>query len=260
MKMKDYGWVWEGQGLDPGVYPSIFGVGEGCSYFGLERACYMFHPNSDFAMEKLADLEEVVCDISKWKWRRTPDGGTANWADSSVESVEREARNVSQLSKRHPNVSGALHDDMKGLMVRENCEPSRYGKICEALKGQNPKLKLWVVVYTRELDKSYWQDFAPYMDVVNLWVWGYENLPRLDADLQICRQIFEDKPVNIGCYLRDYPSQSPIPMDHLKSQWELVLDKLEKGEIAGYSILGTVLIDGHQDQAQWIRDFIARNS
>ena len=64
------GWVWEGQGLDGGVDPSIFGVGEGARYFGLKRAVYMFHPNDDLAMEKMRGLDEVVCDISKWKFRR----------------------------------------------------------------------------------------------------------------------------------------------------------------------------------------------
>ncbi|MBE9479089.1 MAG: hypothetical protein IMY80_03915, partial [Chloroflexi bacterium] len=59
--------------------------------------------------------------------------------------------------------------------------------------------------------------------------------------------------------LRNYPDNSPVPMDLLKHQWNLVLDRLEKGEIAGYSILGTVLIDGHREQAQWVREFVAQH-
>ena len=41
MSMADVGWIWEGQGFDPGVYPSIFGVGEGAEYFGLRKVCYI---------------------------------------------------------------------------------------------------------------------------------------------------------------------------------------------------------------------------
>ena len=44
-----------------------------------------------------------------------------------------------------------------------------------------------------------------------------------------------------------------------KLQWETVLRHIEAGTLDGYSILATVLIDGHQDQANWIRDFIAAN-
>jgi hypothetical protein len=30
----------------------------------------MFHPNTPLAMEKLRDMEEVVCEISKWEGQR----------------------------------------------------------------------------------------------------------------------------------------------------------------------------------------------
>ncbi len=42
---RDVGWVWEGQGIDPKVPPSIYGLGQGARYFGLSRANYLFHPN-----------------------------------------------------------------------------------------------------------------------------------------------------------------------------------------------------------------------
>jgi len=257
MSLRDHGWIWEGQGLDPGVYPSIFGVGEGARYFSLERACYMFHPNDDLAMEKMSHLKEIVCDISKWKWRRTEDGGTANWVDSSVETVAAEALNVSRLSLKYGNITGAIHDDMKGLIQRYGYEPSDYSTIYRALKSYNPSLKLWAVVYTHELDPVIWEGYTPYMDIVNLWVWRATDIPSLEKSLDRCKEIFPDKPVIMGCYLRDYPTRSPVPMSLLKEQWRIVLSRLEKGDISGYSILGTVLIDGQQEQANWVREFIA---
>jgi hypothetical protein len=260
MKLKDLGWVWEGQGLDPGVDPSIFGVGEGCEYFGLTRACYMFHPNNELALNKLSGLDEVVCDISKWKFRRTEDGGAAHWVDAAPESVRREAALVSQLSVQFPNVTGALHDDMRGLMTRENFAPAQYAAIYEALKSANPGLQLWAVVYTHELELEQWAGFEPFMDVVNLWVWEARNLPHLDEYLARCRELFPDKPLIMGCYLRDYPTVAPVPMELLKLQWEGVLRHLQAGTLDGYSILAAVLIDGHQEQANWVRDFIAAHS
>ncbi|MCB9783336.1 MAG: hypothetical protein H6751_10285 [Candidatus Omnitrophica bacterium] len=257
MKLRDIGWIWEGQGLDPGVFPSIFGVGEGAEYFGLDRVQFMFHPNNDLAMRKLSDKKEVVCDISKWKFYNPPQGGTAHQVDSSLESVAREAENVSRLSTNYPNITGAIHDDMKGLVEKSKISVNQYGKIYDALKKHNPSLKLWSVVYTHELDAEVWAGFTPFMDIINLWVWKSEDLVNLEEDLDHCRMIFPDKPINLGCYLRDYTLVAPVPMDRLKHQWDCVLRFANEGLIDGYSILAAVLIDGHQEQANWVRDFIA---
>jgi hypothetical protein len=43
----------------------------------------------------------------------------------------------------------------------------------------------------------------------------------------------------------------------LAFQFGRILDYLNHGRIAGYSILAAVLIDGHRAQAEWVRDFIA---
>src|SRR5512136_825555 len=61
---RDAGWVWEGQGIDPKVPPSIYGLGQGARYFGLSRANFLFHPNDVYALELLKDYDEVTCDIS----------------------------------------------------------------------------------------------------------------------------------------------------------------------------------------------------
>ena len=246
--------------LDPGVFPSIFGVGEGAPYFGLSRAWYMFHPNDELAMQKLSPPDEVICDIAKWKFRNPEGGGTAHWVDSSPESVRREAETVSRLSTRFPNVVGAVHDDMLGLMKREGYAPEQYASIHAALKSANPNLKLWAVVYTHELGPEVWEGYKPFIDTVSLWVWDAKNLPNLDEYVARCRDIFPDKTINLGCYLRDYPTVAPVPMDLLKVQWHKLAQYLEEGLGDSYSILAAVLIDGHQEQANWIRDFIADHS
>lgn len=259
MRLRDVGWVWEGQGIDPGVYPSIFGVGEGAEYFGLSKVCYMFHPNTALAMRKLSHMDEVVCDISKWKFRWTKDGGAALYVDGAPSSVRWEAENVSRLSVEFPNITGAIHDDMRGLVKREDYAPEDYAPIYDALHSSNAKLKLWSVVYTHELNPEEWAGFTPYMDIINLWVWRASDLLNLDEYIERCRTIFPDKPIIMGCYLRDYPTQSAVPMDLLKFQWERVLHYIEKGLINGYSILATILIEVHEEQAKWVRDFIAAN-
>jgi len=260
MKLTDVGWVWEGQGLDPGVDPSILGVGDGCRFFGLTRANYMFHPNTEFALQHMAWLDEVTCDIAKWGYQDTERGGTDHLVDARPERVHAEAALVSELSTRYPNITGAFHDDMLGLVRREGMTAEQYADVYAAVMGANPALKLWVVVYTHELDAPEWDRFAPFMDIVNLWIWRSEELVDQDAQIARCRERFPDKPLVMGCYLRDYTLRAPVPMAMVRAQWESVLRNLGSGALDGYGILSANLIDGHLEQATYIRDLIAANS
>ncbi len=262
MKLADVGWVWEGQGLDPGVHPSIFGVGEGAEYFGLRRARLMFHPTDNMLLEKVRHLEEVTCDISKWKFRDCGErGGSECYVDAALASILEEAGRVGAFSLRYPNIVAAYFDDMKGLVEREHHSPEDCGTLRDAVRKTNPKLKLDAVVYAHELeDKDFWQAVSPAFDRVSFWVWGYQHLGSLERFLEECRELFPGKPILMGCYLRDYPTRAPVPMDAVRGQLALVEKALSKGAIAGFEILASVLIDGHQEQARWIRDFISTNS
>ena len=62
---REAGWVWEGHGFDPGLEPSIYGVGEAAACFGLDRANFLFHRNNHVDLAKLGHLGEVVPEISK---------------------------------------------------------------------------------------------------------------------------------------------------------------------------------------------------
>lgn len=260
MNFREVGWCWEGQGLDPGVDPSILGVGDGCRFFGLTRANYMFHPNTEFAMQHMAWLDEITLDIAKWGYQDTPKGGTDHLVDARPERVRAEAELTSRLSLKYPNITGAFHDDMLGLARREGMTAEQYGEVYAAVKSANPALKLWVVVYTHELEAPEWADFAQFVDIVNLWVWNATELPRQEEGIARCQEVFPGKPIMMGAYLRDYPTVGPVPMDMVEVQWESILRNCANGDLSGYSILSGNLIDGQLEQASWIRDFIAGNS
>ncbi len=263
---REAGWVWEGHGFDPGVEPSIYGVGEGAAYFGLDRANFMFHRNNHVNLAKLGHLGEVVAEISKWKWVEVaPEAnrhgwGFANWRDSHPETVRDEAANLSQVSLDHPNVTGAIIDDASGIFGYEAYHADRPREILGALHSANPALKLWVVVYTHELELEHWQRFRPYLDVVNLWVWEAQHLPQLEEAVAQCAAVFPGKDIVVGSYLRDYPTMAAVPLDLMQGQYETMLRLWEQGRIVGYNILGACLIDMHPPQAEFIREFIARHA
>lgn len=261
MSLRDVGWVWEGQGIDPGVPPSVFGVGGGCEFFGLKRATFLFHPNTETALAKLSGLEEVVCDIIKWKFVYTGDGGWKCGLEEQPGTMLTEARKVNRLADKFPNVTGAFLDDFAGIIKRHPDGSTELARVRTALTDGRPDLKLWTVVYSHELDADFWRPYLPLVDVVNLWVWeSTKDLLKLDEYVDRAGAVFAGKPLVIGCYVRDYPTAAAVPMELVKFQFERIVRYLQEGKIAGYSILGAVLIDVHPKQACWIRDFIAAHS
>ena len=177
IKLSDVGWVWEGQGLDPGVHPSIFGLGEGADFFGLKKCHFLFHHTTELALWKLRDKEEVVCDITKHLPRDVGKGGSENYSKANIETVRSEAEKVSRLSLKFPNVTGAIHDDLLRMLREQGFGGDKYATVSDAPKRHNPNLKLWIVVYAKEMDKPEWLGVEPYVDVINLWFWpgsGYD--------------------------------------------------------------------------------------
>lgn len=265
-KLVDAGWCWDGQAINGQWQLSIFGVGEGTKWFGLRRCCFMFHPNTAMAMEKLRDMEEVVCEVSKWEYQKFehPDhqdlGAPVRMNhDGRIERKCREAEIVSQLSLEFPNITGTFDDDLYGKIKAEHITPDEYATVHRAARTANPKLKHWGVVYAHELNKENWAGFTDLLDVVTLWVWASKDLVNLDRYVEQCREIFPGTPINIGCYLRDYTLLTGVPMKLLRHQWELVLKYVADGTIQGCSVLGGFLIDMHPEQATWVRDFIKAN-
>ena len=143
--------------------------------------------------------------------------------DGKIETKCREAATVGRLSRSFPNVSGAIDDDLLGIIRREKITPEQYRPVYEALKKENPKLNLWIVVYDRELDKNHWAGFQPFADVINLCVGNQtKDFSRLGHFLDQSEEIFPDKPINLVYRLRDFGSRplGPVSMDSLEPHWK----------------------------------------
>jgi hypothetical protein len=241
----------------------MYGLGEGCTYFGLRKAYYLYHGNNEMALAKLAHLAEVICDISIWRYRKLEDAqGNIGWGithEKSPEVMRAEAEAVSRLSLSFPNVRGAMLDDLLGAIRSQGYAPGTCAEIRAALKAHNPRLQVCSTVYTHELEAGNWTALDELIDVVFLWTWKSEDLLKLDDGVARCRELFPGKPIILGCYLSDYTMRAPVPMDRLRFQWERIPGYLDKGLIDGFCILGAYLIDHHPEQASWVREFIAGN-
>ncbi len=258
--MLEAGWVWEGLAFDPALQPTVYGVGEGVKYFGLDGANFMFHPNNETNLAKLAHVPRVTADISKWIWVETKaESGRWTYAhdrNDDPEVVKAEAEKLSRLSLDFPNVVAGFIDDTHGEATHDTYSPDTPRQIREALHSANPNLDLWIVVYTHQLDDDFWLDWLDHVDVINLWIWKSEDIPGIDDGIARCRELFPDKRLVMGVYIRDYTLRAPVPLEMLEIELEAIARHLEAGTLDGYNILATCLIDQHPEQAEFIRDFI----
>ena len=239
------------------MHPSIFGIGDGAEFFGVRKVHFLFHDTTALALGRLAHLEEVVPDISKWRFRDTEGGGSASYCDGKPETVRAEAEKVSRFSRAFPIFTAPILTNERPMTkVRRRGE----APVSMTPAERKSHLKTARVIYSHELEPPGSGSPSAYMDVVTFWVWGYERLMTLEEDLKRCRGLFGDRPILMGCYLRDYPTAAPMPMESVRHQWEALAKALADGLVDGYDILATVLIEGQLEQAEWIRDFIKDHS
>lgn len=259
MAMTEYGWVWEGIGFDPGVLPTVYGVGEGIRYFGVPGANFLFHPNTRVNLAKLAHAGRVTADISKWVWfETTAENGRFTFAqtrDDAPATVAAEAEALSLLARDFPNVVAAYIDDTFGVAQHATYTRDSPRCIKEAVRRHRP-LDLWIVVYTHELDKEYWDDWMDFVDVVSLWIWESANLPATAEWVARCRTRFPRQRINMGIYIRDYSKKAPVAIPLLEAELDAIRRLHEAGDVESYSILGACLIDQHPEQAAYIRDYV----
>ena len=258
MALRDVAWLWEGQGFNLGTPPSIYGFGQGARYFDFPNVCCMFHKNDEHVMQLLADVDQVVCDTTKWGAYCKDDGWTKLKPQCDAQTMRAEVENLSALADRFNNVTGAIFDDAYGLMTEHDFTPAQFGEVRAAMRDIAPRLKQWIITYTRELEhEDYWQAMAPHVVVVNLWVWESETLDALLANVDRCRTLLADKPIIMGVYMHDYPNRCALPVEKVRRQMEQVAELVDRGAIAGFSVIGGVLIDIDREQADTIRDSVA---
>lgn len=260
MKMVRAGWVWEGTGFDPGVLPTVYGVGEGVRYFGVPGATFIFHPNNRTNLAKLSHAEAVVADISKWVWYETKaENGRFTFAQrrgDNPETAAEEGEKLSALALEFPNIRGAFIDDTHWVSKHPAFTEDNPRKIKEAVQRRKSSLDLRIVAYTHELEQDWLDCWKDSVDVISLWVADSSELPKTKEYVERCRMVFQKQKIEMGIYLRDYSKRRPVALDLLECELDAIRGLLASGDLAGYDILGACLIDQHPEQAGLIRSYI----
>ena len=195
----------------------------------------------------LSSCKRVVCALTQ--------GDHQGYLDS--------AKLVSALSKKHPNITGAIIDDFFTSSISESSDGVETLKaINAALKSENPSLKLYVVWYEmwdQNLDKL--MPFLPHFDEINFWVWKTNEThwietvePQIDKIAKLT-----GKPITLGLYLFDYGiNVEPMPMNILKLQFIKAAELTKKGKIEGFVILQNGWFDQEyaRPQIQWVKQYM----
>lgn len=247
--LRDKIWVWGGPTPHWGGSMEKDCAAKGARYFGAPNVVYQYGANTPEMLETLRDFKRVTCPLSR------------HCRSVEVPDEVEEARAVSRLSLVYPNIVGAIIDDL-------SCPPNfpriaaQMKSLWKALHSENPRLMLYGVVYTQDLEAVDYGPIQPYLDGVNLWVWNARDLPGMRGSLEKAKRIFHSKPILMGLFIHDYVADPDdtqrlaVPMDLMKVQFETTADLLRRGELEGMVILGDREIAKHPAEAAWIRDFL----
>ena len=160
------------------------------------------------------------------------------------------------LARECPNLEAVLLDDLTSQqIVGRGMPPEELAEVRRLLREAAPKVALWGVVYTMNLEHPNLAQYLAHLDAINLWTWTAQDLTQLEQHLARCEQLAPDKPIILGIYMYDYGANRPMPLDLLEDQCEHALEWLKEGRIAGIVFLS---ITNEPNALAFVRDWIAR--
>jgi hypothetical protein len=164
------------------------------------------------------------------------------------------------LAAKFPNIAGAMMDDFfhepnaQGAVARYSVED--LAKFRARLRSAARPLDLWVVLYTHQLHLPVAQHLAE-CDFTTLWTWKAEDLPKLEASMDRFDALAPKARKVLGCYMWDYGTRTPMPLDLFQHQYRLGLRWLEERRIEGMIFLASCICDLGLETVEWLRAEIA---
>lgn len=177
---------------------------------------------------------------------------------------EEERRQVLQLARTTPNITGLFMDDFftdrkSGKLASLTLNQIR--DVQAQLKRSDKKLDLYVTLYTRQMDPAI-REYLSLIDVVTLWTWETAELANLETNLGKLEKLAPKSRKLLGCYTSDYdPQRTPwwtaLPVAIMRKQCETGLKWLRQGRIDGIIIYGTAM-DLGWESVDWAREWIQK--
>ncbi len=219
-------------------------------YFDVDNVMYVYGPINDEMLSIHRSCGKVICHL----------GRNCRTAGAAMASDPEEAEMLSRMSLKYPNVVGGVVDDMSGN-YGFNYSQREYRAIYESLHKHNPKLELYGVVYSWELDGKSREvrAIADFIDHVILWFWKKTDLMEMDLAVERCRAMFPGKPIMLGIFMFDYGIAClPNSVETMKYHLEKARRYLAAGRIHDIVILGDREIEKCPKAARYIKTFLKK--
>jgi hypothetical protein len=261
VRARDKFWVW---GHVEGSHNNAYGLqgtsrmtpAEGAFYLGVpnvvfvayqdpKEPCKMLPEESSFDAYAISfrPLKGVV-------WSIVGAGGIVN---------RRGVELVRQLSQKYANIVGVQMDDF----FRNTLDGGRTGALTTKelayirtqLGATGRKLDLWVTLYHHDLKYDV-SEYLNEVDVVTYWTWEAHDLQNLEEGFAEAEKAAPRARKVLGCYMWDYGTHQPMPVDLMEKQCQLGLEWLRRGRIEGMIFLTNVICDLNLDAVEWTRNWI----
>lgn len=248
--LRDRFWIWTHPG---GVYGTDFGLKrtsrmtpvEGAVYLGVRNLYFIrYHSNPAMPFDQYAisfrPMKRVVWSL----------------VGASGKSDDAEREHVFDLAAKYPNIGAFImddyfHKDGAGSLTDEQLKALR-----ERLVIGGQKRDLVVVVYKHQLHLPI-QKQLDYCDEITFWTWKSPDLKDLEKNFDRLEKLAPRHGKLLGCYLWDFGTRKPMPLELMKKQCELGRKWLEQGRIEGMIFLGSNVCDLELESVEWTRQWIA---
>jgi hypothetical protein len=251
--VRDRLWLW---GHPAGAHDKGWGLSEPSRITPVEAAYYMSIPN--VVMVRYLGKPEMPFDqyaipfrpLKQVVWSVVGAGG---------ETQSEERRAVLDLARKNHNFTGVQMDDFffsepkNGKIAALSTDELRV--LRKELKSGPKPLDLWVTLYTYQLDQPI-GDYLKFCDAVTLWTWKAKDLDKLPANFEKARKLVPNSRVILGCYMWDYGTHKPMPIEAMRRQAEQGLRWLQDGSIQGIIFLASCICDLNLEAVEWTRNWI----
>lgn len=170
---------------------------------------------------------------------------------------------ICELAEKYPNICGSYLDDFFGKFRKlPDCERSEkalaaLNEIRVGLDKACRPMEMWTTWYTHEFELFSPEVFEP-LTGVTMWTWNYPELPLAEERIREIERVLPGKGIMLGCYIYDYPSGQPVPLDMMEYQCELGRRLIKERRIEGMILEANSVMGVGLPSDYWLRDWIDR--
>jgi len=248
--LRDRFWIWTHPG---GAYGTDYGLGRTSRMTPVEGACYLGVPNLFF----IRYLGNPPMPFDQYAISFRPMKRVV-WSlvGSSGQSDDAEREHVFDLAAKHPNIVAFIMDDYFHKDGTGSLSDKQLKSLRKRLVIGGKKRDLIVVVYKHQLHLPI-QKQLEFCDKITFWTWESPDLKELEKNFDRFEKLALRHGKLLGCYLWDFGTNKPMPLDLMKKQCELGRLWLEQGRIDGMIFLASNVCDLELESVEWTRKWIA---